>query len=31
MTHLTLPFEALSALLTAAMVGAIVLSRRKDA
>ena len=31
MTKLTLPFEALSALLTAAMVGAIVLSRRKDA
>jgi NADH-quinone oxidoreductase subunit J len=31
MTDLALPFEALSALLTAAMVGAIVLSRRKDA
>ena len=31
MTELALPFEALSALLTAAMVGAIVLSRRKDA
>lgn len=31
MTTLALPFEALSALLTAAMVGAIVLSRRKDA
>lgn len=28
---MTLPFEALSALLTAAMVGAIVLARRKDA
>jgi len=31
MDDLMLPFEALSALLTAAMVGAIVLSRRKDA
>lgn len=31
MNDLALPFEALSALLTAAMVGAIVLSRRKDA
>lgn len=31
MEDLALPFEALSALLTAAMVGAIVLSRRKDA